>query len=89
MAAVAPRPCLLAAPLHDSNFKWESVDKVAKAAQPIYELFPGQFFIEESSFPIEESSFSIEDPSFPIEEPSFLYKIDRWWRCVAGGASGL
>ena len=28
VAAVAPRPCLLAAPLHDSNFEWRSVDKV-------------------------------------------------------------
>ena len=41
VAAAAPRPCLLAAPLHDSNFKWDSVDKVAEAAQRIYELFPG------------------------------------------------
>ena len=23
VAAIAPRPCLLSAPLHDSNFKWD------------------------------------------------------------------
>ena len=32
IAALAPRPCFIAAPLHDSNFKWQSVDAVANAA---------------------------------------------------------
>ena len=38
VAAIAPRPCLLAAPLHDTNFKWESVDEVATVARRIYAL---------------------------------------------------
>ena len=38
VAAIAPRACLLVAPLHDSNFKWDSVDEVAKAARRIYAL---------------------------------------------------
>lgn len=39
IGALAPRVCFLNAPLGDSNFKWESVDRVAAAARPIYELF--------------------------------------------------
>ena len=38
VAAVAPRPCLLVAPLHDTNFKWDSVDEVASAARRVYAL---------------------------------------------------
>lgn len=39
IAALAPRPCLIAAPYHDSNFKWQSVDRIAEAARPIYALY--------------------------------------------------
>ena len=38
VAALAPRRCLIVAPLHDSNFQWQSVDRIASAAWPIYEL---------------------------------------------------
>ena len=38
IGALAPRMCFLSAPLKDSNFKWESVDRIAIAARPIYEL---------------------------------------------------
>lgn len=39
VAAIAPRPCLIAAPIHDANFKWDSVDRVAAAAARIYALY--------------------------------------------------
>ncbi|WP_153555915.1 alpha/beta hydrolase [Roseimaritima sediminicola] len=39
IAALAPRATLIVAPLHDSNFRPESVDKIARAARPIFELY--------------------------------------------------
>lgn len=39
IAALAPRPCLVVAPLRDSNFQWSSVDKIAQAASQIYKLY--------------------------------------------------
>jgi hypothetical protein len=39
IGVLAPRVCFLSAPLKDSNFKWESVDRIAAAARPVYELF--------------------------------------------------
>ncbi len=39
IASLAPRPCLVSAPLGDTNFKWESVDRVAGAARQIYGLY--------------------------------------------------
>lgn len=38
LGALAPRPIYVNAPLHDSNFRWKSVDKCAASAAPIYEL---------------------------------------------------
>jgi hypothetical protein len=38
IAALAPRVCFISAPLRDSNFKWDSVDRVAAAASQIYGL---------------------------------------------------
>ena len=38
IAALAPRPCLVSAPLHDTNFKHQSVDAIAAAAAPVYAL---------------------------------------------------
>ncbi len=38
IAALAPRPCLISAPISDENFNWQSVDRVAAAARPIYQL---------------------------------------------------
>ncbi|QEG41661.1 alpha/beta hydrolase family protein [Roseimaritima ulvae] len=38
LAALAPRPVFVNAPLGDSNFQWQSVDKCAAAAEPIYAL---------------------------------------------------
>lgn len=39
VGAIAPRPVLIIAPLKDSNFRYESVDKVAAAARQIYQLY--------------------------------------------------
>lgn len=38
IAALAPRRVFVNAPLHDSNFQWDSVDRIAKAATPVFEL---------------------------------------------------
>lgn len=48
IGALAPRACFINAPLKDSNFKWESVDKVIAAARPVYELYrkPGNLLME-------------------------------------------
>lgn len=39
IAALAPRTCLISAPINDSNFQWQSVDRVADAARAIYRLY--------------------------------------------------
>lgn len=39
IASLAPRHLFVSAPLKDSNFKWKSVDAVAAAALPVYQLF--------------------------------------------------
>ncbi len=42
VAALAPRPCLIAAPYEDSNFKWQSVDVIARAAKRVYALYDAE-----------------------------------------------
>ncbi|MBK9167677.1 MAG: alpha/beta hydrolase [Bryobacterales bacterium] len=37
-ACLAPRPFFVNAPLRDSNFRWESVDRIVRAAEPVYAL---------------------------------------------------
>ena len=39
IAALAPRPVFINAPLGDTNFKWSSVDEIVKAAAPVYRLY--------------------------------------------------
>ncbi len=39
IGALAPRVCFISAPLGDSNFKWRSVEGIANAARPVYQLF--------------------------------------------------
>lgn len=39
IAALAPRVCFISAPLGDSNFRWRSVDEVARSARSIYQLY--------------------------------------------------
>ncbi|MFN7138553.1 MAG: alpha/beta hydrolase family protein [Limisphaerales bacterium] len=38
VGALAPRPFYINAPKGDTNFKWESVERIVAAAQPIYKL---------------------------------------------------
>ena len=38
VACLAPRPLFVNAPLRDSNFFWDSVDRIVQAAAPVYEL---------------------------------------------------
>jgi dienelactone hydrolase len=39
VGALAPRPVFINAPLGDSNFKWDSVDRVVAAASQVYRLY--------------------------------------------------
>ncbi len=39
IGALAPRACFISAPIGDSNFRWTSVDEVAKAAWQVYGLY--------------------------------------------------
>lgn len=39
VAALAPRRLFVNAPLHDHNFKWQSVDRIATAALAVYRLY--------------------------------------------------
>ena len=39
IGTLAPRVCFINAPLKDSNFRWESVDRVVAAAMQIYKLY--------------------------------------------------
>ena len=38
LAALAPRMVFVNAPIHDSNFRWKSVDKCITTAMPVYKL---------------------------------------------------
>lgn len=38
IGALAPRVCFISAPLRDSNFRWQSVDRIVAAARPVYAL---------------------------------------------------
>jgi pimeloyl-ACP methyl ester carboxylesterase len=42
LAAIAPRPVYVSAPLHDANFEVGGVRKCIAAAQPVYELLGGK-----------------------------------------------
>jgi hypothetical protein len=42
LGALAPRPLFVNAPLHDSNFRWKSVDQCAAVALPVYQLLGGE-----------------------------------------------
>lgn len=38
IAALAPRRVYVNAPLKDSNFRWDSVDRIVAAAAPVFKL---------------------------------------------------
>lgn len=46
IAALAPRPVLVSAPRHDSNFRWQSVDRIVAAARPVFALFHAKTRLE-------------------------------------------
>ncbi len=39
IGALAPRHVLIIAPRKDSNFQWDSVDRIVAAAAPVYQLY--------------------------------------------------
>lgn len=39
LAVLAPRAVFINAPLRDSNFKWDSVDRIVSAARPVFGLY--------------------------------------------------
>lgn len=39
LGALAPRPVFVSAPLRDSNFQWQSVDRCIAAAREVYTLY--------------------------------------------------
>jgi hypothetical protein len=47
LGLLAPRCCFVSAPIGDSNFQWWSVERIALAAEPVYELYgvPGNLQI--------------------------------------------
>jgi hypothetical protein len=67
IAALAPRLCLISAPLGDTNFKWRSVDQVVKAASPVYQLYGAP------------NNLRVEHPdcghSFPPEMRQLAYRL--------------
>jgi Dipeptidyl aminopeptidases/acylaminoacyl-peptidases len=70
VGALAPRLCFLSAPLNDSNFKWQSVDRVAASARAVYRLYG------------KEANLIVEHPDcghdFPDEVRQRAYqKLDR------------
>lgn len=66
IGALAPRPVFINAPLRDSNFQWQSVDRIAAAAGDIYRLYgqPDKLRVEhpdcEHSFPDEMRAVAYE-----------------------------
>lgn len=48
IGALAPRVCFLSAPTRDTNFRWQSVDRIVSAARPVYELYgkPERLIVE-------------------------------------------
>jgi hypothetical protein len=77
LGALAPRPLFVNAPLHDSNFRWKSVDECIAAARPVYELLGNP------------SGVTVQHPdsphNFPKEQRKEAYQIiDDVLRSEAG-----
>ena len=78
LAAIAPRPVFVSAPKADTNFKWISVDRVAAAARPVYELYQasGDLIIEHPDvghvFPQEmrEKAYRLIERTLPAKRSS-------------------
>lgn len=67
IAALAPRPVLIAAPTKDANFRADSVDRVAAAARAVYRLYghPDRLRVEHPDC----------DHDFPPEMREAAYKL--------------
>jgi dienelactone hydrolase len=67
IGALAPRHVFVNAPLGDTNFKWRSVDEVAKAASQVYALYHAP------------QNLRVEHPDcrhlFPLELREMAYKL--------------
>jgi hypothetical protein len=69
LAALAPRSVFINAPLHDSNFRWQSVQRCVRAAQPVYVLWQAEARLQvhhpnaDHSFPkpMRESAYRLID----------------------------
>ncbi|PQO40227.1 alpha/beta hydrolase family protein [Blastopirellula marina] len=70
VAMIAPRPVLIIAPLHDSNFQTDSVDRIAAAARPVFELYGAAESLE-VVHPDSEHTFPME-----MHEPAYEF-IDQ------------
>ncbi|QDT43209.1 Alpha/beta hydrolase family protein [Gimesia alba] len=67
LGALAPRPVYVNAPLHDSNFRWKSVDQCAESAQPVYELLGAK-----DKLVIDHPDC---DHNFPLEQRNRAYQL--------------
>ncbi|HWQ52596.1 MAG TPA: dienelactone hydrolase family protein [Bryobacteraceae bacterium] len=63
VAALAPRPCFISAPLQDSNFKWKSVDQIVAAARRVYTLYG------------KPENLTVEHPDCPHDFPDEMRQI--------------
>jgi hypothetical protein len=67
IGALAPRRVLIIAPLKDSNFRHDSVDRIAAAARPIFKLYGHEDYLK------------VEHPDcehdFPTEMRQQAYKL--------------
>ena len=69
LAALAPRPLFVNAPLHDGNFRSKSVDRCVAAARPVYDLLGarGKLVVEHPDCshdfpkPMRESAYRVID----------------------------
>lgn len=67
IGALAPRHVFVNAPLGDTNFKWRSVDAIARSARPIFKLYrvPQNLRVEHPDCP----------HSFPSEMRAMAYRL--------------
>jgi len=80
IGALAPRYCFISAPLRDSNFKWDSVDRIVKAALQTYQLYgvPERLRVEhpdcDHDFPdvIRQMAYRVFDSVLAFERTNVL-----------------
>jgi len=65
LAAIAPRPIFINAPRGDSNFRWESVDRIVNEVRPLWSRVPNALVVEHPDGP----------HRFPPEQRNTAYSI--------------